>query len=106
MRLRDYDARFIDYTGRTGEPNALRFRCPCSENCEAIIVVAFTPDFSGNVVESRFKPWQRVNGTTVDDLTLAPSINLFPSDMLLKNGERFAHPGWHGFLTNGELRTC
>ena len=79
----------------------MHFRCPCKPDCEHLIAVAFTPDLDGKPAPNELgsKPWERVSGTTAEDITLAPSILLYPS-------AHDGHQGWHGFLRNGELQTC
>jgi hypothetical protein len=65
------------------------------------ITVPFDPPLDGNPYPSELKasPWQRTGGPDFETLTLSPSIWLHAT-------EHDGHPGWHGFLTNGELKTC
>lgn len=43
-----------------------------------------------------------VSGTSLDDLTLTPSILFHPRTCRAMDEDC---PGWHGFITNGEVRT-
>jgi hypothetical protein len=122
MRLRDLDAQWIyDAT-----PNARRtcyhasvvgaqgilFQCPkCAEACEmgeedgrrfargAHYIAVFFANPQGAPVaphEADHNPRWTMSGTSVDDLTLSPSVNL---DTGPDGGCR-----WHGFVTNGEAQ--
>lgn len=98
MKLTDYDPRFSRIQGED-RLTYLSFRCPCAPTCEMRIHVAFTPALDGSETPAIHKPWKRSGGDTFETITLAPSIWFHGED----------HPpckGWHGFLTNGELRTC
>lgn len=79
----------------------LTFRCPCKPECDCRIAIPFTPDLEGNPAPATVfqKAWQRVSGSTFEDLTLAPSILLHASDW-------DGHQGWHGFLRNGVLESA
>ena len=47
-------------------------------------------------------PRWAASGSTVADLTLKPSVNVHAD----RNRGPRACPGWHGFITNGEVRSC
>jgi hypothetical protein len=98
MRLTDFAPRFTHSHGDERITH-IGFRCPCKPDCAVEIVVSFTPALDGSETPAEWKPWRRESGSTFDDLTLSPSIHLHPSPH-----ENCA--GWHGFLQNGELKTC
>lgn len=79
----------------------LRFRCPCAEACQEVICVPFTPALDGTEAPPARRPWKRTGGSTLDDLSLQPSIWFHGEEIAGSNCK-----GWHGYLTNGELRPC
>ena len=91
MRLADLDPKWIAHTGRHGM--GVMFRCPCgTEACRYPngLPIWFENPIDGGAPDLEVKNrWQRT-GDTIETLTLAPSI--FP-------------PCWHGFVTNGQIRT-
>jgi hypothetical protein len=96
MKLTDYAPRF-GCTTNDDRLTHLHFRCPCSEQCDQEITVSFTPALDSSETPAAWKPWRRESGSTVEDLTLSPSINFYPAG---------ACKGWHGFLRGGQLETC
>ena len=102
MRLTDQEPEFLHAHGHPGSKAYLAFRCPCSPTCENTISIPFTPMLDGQPCPEFIKcQWQRTGGSTFEDLSLAPSIN-FHGD----KDHGGPCPGWHGFLTNGNLLTC
>ena len=106
MKLVDLDPRWVGAGGegitRDGQPVPERhgvgvtFLCPC-RSCGIRCYVPFAnPLDGGPAYEVDCACWQRT-GETFDALTLTPSI-LRSTD---KGG-----CGWHGFVTNGEVRGC
>lgn len=76
----------------------LGFDCPCG--CGEHVFVAFANPMDGRSPHVSHPPgqrqptWQRA-GETFETLTLTPSI--------LRNQSK-GGCGWHGFITNGEIR--
>lgn len=71
---------------------AIEFDCPCgTANCLCIIEFA-NPEDGAGPSRSDGHTWQRT-GTTFETLSLTPSIL------------RRSPCGWHGYLTDGELRS-
>ena len=108
--LKELNARFVGAGGegvfnadgspapqRTGVGVALD--CPCGK-CDEYhwLFVPFTnPIDGGPAVEHLGRPtWQRT-GDTIETLTLSPSI--------LRSIEK-GGCGWHGYIENGQVRTC
>lgn len=68
----------------------------CPSGCGEFICVNVEPAMDGGPRYDgtpNAKYWQR-RGDTFENLTLTPSIL------------RMGGCGWHGFVTNGEIRTC
>ena len=101
MKLTDLEPRWIG-TGGEGvyDKNmnpvparhgvAISFDCPCG--CEYPLCVMFANPIDGGEPIRDRTTWQRT-GETFEDLTLTPSIL------------RVGGCVWHGFITNGEVRT-
>lgn len=94
MKLTDLHAQFVlvKPDGALGKmpdalgANAIMFDCPCARGERLIINLANpigAPRVAGNA-------WA-ATGKTVDDLSLSPSVN---------------SGCWHGWITNGEARSC
>lgn len=113
MRLTELEPKFIRYEGRnikhhlpsTTGAQGVMFLCPACfvKNKGAVgthlIEVSFADrgvtDDQGSVNrEGKPSRWS-VSGTSYDNLTLTPSILIDPA------GE--CCPGWHGFVTSGEV---
>lgn len=106
MKLTDLEPQFIGAGGegvtRGGQPVPRRdgvgllCRCPCG-NCDPdtcwLYVPFANPLDGGPQLDSQ--GWQRT-GHTFETLTLTPSIH--------RLGPRSC--GWHGFITDGEVRSC
>lgn len=109
MRLADLDPRFVGAGGagitRDGQPVpervgvGLMCRCPCG-GCDPdtnwLFVEFANPLDGGPPLDAVTPKWQRT-GHTFETLTLTPSI--------LRSREK-GGCGWHGFITDGEVRTC
>lgn len=111
MKLVDLDPRWVGAGGEgisrrrpdgTLEPVPARhgigvtFDCPCGR-CGVRGFVPFeNPLDGGPPLHDEHARWQR-SGETFDALTLRPSI--------LRSTDE-GGCGWHGFVTNGELRGC
>ena len=86
-------------SGPDGQPRSRRegcgimLDCPCGDRSEGhqLFVPFANPLDGGPCLEP--KGWQRT-GDTFETLTLTPSI------------QRMEDCRWHGFITNGEVRTC
>lgn len=93
MRLADLNGQLLP---SAEEARLLAFDCPCG--CPCGICISFTPALDGSVVPDGRHPWQRVSGSTLEDITLSPSILIYPSPA---NGCK----GWHGYVQNGSVTT-
>jgi len=104
MRLTELNPRWIGRdSGFTADPNdggcGLAFACP---HCRKVtIAVHFDKPLDGGPGRSPQHCWHRTAGATFETLTLAPSIDhsTFEAD-----GTRVPH--WHGYIVDGEIRTC
>lgn len=105
IKLIDLKPRWVGYGGegitRYGKPVPERFgvgisfRCPCGE-CKRRLMVYFENPLDGKGLIDGYgthNTWRRT-GKAFEDISLTPSI-------LRKDGCR-----WHGFLTDGILRSC
>ena len=102
MRLRDLpEASFVratetgwTHTETVDGANAVLFDCPCGEH---VNLIAFEPTLNAPPSPSGLSRsggrWRRDSGTTLDDLTLSPSIAVNT-----RHGEC-----WHGFIRVGEV---
>lgn len=119
MKLRDLEARLVRYESRPdgeyqidvaslSEAQGVVFLCPlCYQHNDGSVgthgvAVTFTDrgvtDAQGSHgTNGNPTRWKVEGGTTLDDLTLSPSI-------LLEGGPHGAPDGcgWHGFVRNGE----
>jgi hypothetical protein len=107
MKLVDLNPRFVGAGGegisdKDGNPSPARhgigllFTCPCGK-CDEYhdCFVSFANQLDGGPPLPDERPlWQRT-GDTFETLTLTPSI--------LRSVEK-GGCGWHGFITNGEVR--
>lgn len=106
MLLRDLDSSlvFVDDTGSlkylptTTGANAVFFECPCGEHHN---LIAFEPTMDAALspagLSSNGGRWKLVSGTTVDDLTLSPSI------AIRSRPGQTTEDCWHGFITDGKV---
>jgi hypothetical protein len=102
MKLVDLEPVFVSHGGEgvtlDGQPVPLTLgvglicRCPCG--CINQLYVPFANPIGPGPLMSQ-EGWLRV-GDSFEDLTLTPSIFRAPA----KGG-----CGWHGFITQGEIRT-
>lgn len=128
MRLRDLDATFIGqatengYTRQDGIEGAqgLMFQCPsCGAGKERgeedgrrfirgahYIRVCFSnprnAPVAGDVVAGGKPPWELVSGTSLDDVTVSPSINC---DIPWQDEQGVSHESsckFHGFVREGD----
>lgn len=102
MRLADLEPEFLRHEGRTliGVPfeqaQSIWFECPaCRGPRGHHVLVSFADrglanDQGSQNRESQPSRWQ-VSGTSIDDLTLRPSIDCTPNCP------------WHGYITAGEV---
>lgn len=104
MKLTDLNPRWIGAGGEgisraDGSPAPKRegvgimFDCPCGTPEEVVYVDIDPPMDGGEPLREPRHMWKR-QGDTFETLTLTPSI-------LKLDGCK-----WHGFVTNGEIRTC
>lgn len=93
VKLADLHPQFLDeHHGTRGA--GIAFDCPCGNHEEDHrCYVPFSVALDGTPGGHGEKGWQRT-GDTVETLTLTPSI------------QRLEDCRWHGFITNGEVRTC
>jgi hypothetical protein len=96
MRLADLNAKFLR-ASHEERLSFLSFDCPCG--CPVGTGVSFTPALDGSAVPDDRKVWQRASGSTIEDITLTPSV-------LIHAEPSHGCKGWHGFITNGELKSC
>ena len=106
MRLSALDARFVGYVDREhfqmegvsfAQADGVIFLCPLcyAKNGGEVGTHSVLVWFAGRKVPAEVRPLPRwaVSGTSVDDLTLSPSIDLRGGD-------------WHGWVRNGEATSC
>lgn len=101
-KLVDLNPRWVfdDQHRRIG----VSFRYPVSckfnlgDDCRAYVQFANTLDGAPH----NPKGWQRA-GETFETLTLTPSVLAHHQDF---TGQSSGECDWHGFVTNGEVRTC
>jgi hypothetical protein len=96
MHLRDLNAKFLS-ASHEERLSFVSFDCPCG--CAVGTGFAFTPALDGSAVSEARRPHTRISGSTIEDLTLSPSL------LIYANADHGCK-GWHGFLTNGELKSC
>jgi hypothetical protein len=105
MRLADLNPIFLssggpgvsDAQGRAvplREGVGVQFDCPCG--CASPCFVAFANPLDGGPAVNGIGPGWKREGTTFEALTLTPSV---------QRGES-CPKRWHGFITNGEVRSC
>ncbi len=102
MKLTDLNPRWL-YSGLDDEGDltadsrrvGVTFDCPCgcSPDGQRVAIEFSNPIEGGAPTRSDGHTWQRT-GETFETLTLSPSIL------------RRRACGWHGFVTNGEIRTA
>ncbi len=95
MRLADLNPTFLGAKTKGGwrDGVGVELSCPCG--CDRGLYVPFAnPIDGGPSIEPR--GWQRT-GDTFDTLTLHPSI--------LRDKAK-GGCGWHGWITNGEVKAC
>lgn len=105
MRLTELNPKFLasfDAGGSKTLGMGVSFACPCGrhEDAHRLYVPFANPIGPGplaSVVDQR--GWTR-SGETFETLTLTPSIL-----RVEKREEDGIGCGWHGFITNGEVRT-
>jgi hypothetical protein len=99
MRLTDLAPRWTAQEGRHGQ--GIVFQCPLHPDVDGDTVGAsFRNPIDGGTPYFEQSGWDR-SGDTFETLTLTPSIAAgfcFGWDV----GE-IQRPGWHGFITNGEV---
>ena len=84
---------------KTGEPVPYRdkigigFDCPCGKCGERAFIPFRNPVHGDDPIETENHTWERI-GETFENMTLKPSI------------QRMGGCRWHGFLTNGVLKSC
>jgi len=104
MKLTDLNPKFVSHGGegvtnsKTGEQIpyvdkiGISFDCPCGECGERTLLCFENPVHGGAAIEKQ-NTWKR-KGETFETMTLTPSI------------QRMGGCRWHGYLTNGELKSC
>lgn len=100
-KLTDLNPSWLDAGGEgisradTGEPvphqRGVGVMCDCPCGCEKELFVPFKVALDGTPHRTD-KGWDRT-GDTFETLTLTPSIR------------RIGGCGWHGFITNGQVKT-
>jgi Family of unknown function (DUF6527) len=92
VKLADLNPQFLDEHG--GAKGAgIAFDCPCGNHDEEHrCYVPFAIALDGSPVGHGERGWKRT-GDTFETLTLTPSIQRLDCR-------------WHGFITNGEVRTA
>lgn len=113
VNLFDLGATLWAECGRHGQ--GVTFNCPLCVRAgferPGLVSVAFANpidggaplgphvDEHGKVVGQRFL-WQRT-GTSIEDLTLSPSLDASRSEHVDRVGRGGRHAGWHGHVQNG-----
>lgn len=107
MKLTSKNAVFIFEASPAG---SFSHHCPSIAQAQGVLLwecplgdrhVILIP-FEGRGLPSQFEPglprWQLVSGTSIENLTIAPSINLDVLDPVTHK-----HPDckWHGYIVNG-----
>ena len=75
---------------RTGV--GISFDCPCGECGERVLLNFEKPIDGGEVITNQQPAWERI-GNIFENMTLRPSI------------QRLGKCRWHGFLTDGVLKS-
>lgn len=104
MKLAERNGRFVSQQERIGI--GVAFECPA---CGERHWVPFANPIDGGECVYPQGGWQRT-GETIETLTLTPSIVFYPTQYPIrivdgKSETLSACPGWHGYITNGELVT-
>lgn len=105
MNLIELQPEFIKYNGTDSitpgvyldSAQGIQFYCPKKE-CDHMIQISFadrgvTEEQGSKNDEGKPSRW-KVSGTSFNNLTLTPSIFLNKTC------------GWHGFVTDGKIKTC
>lgn len=112
MKLAELEARFWSEPGRHGM--GVTFDCPLCVRAgfesRGIVSVAFANPIDGGAPAADYANpgcvpvkrlrWQRT-GTTLEDLTLAPSLDCSHGLHVDCVGRGGKHAGWHGHVQNG-----
>lgn len=107
MKLRELDAVFIGHVDFVSASfreqdtingaQGVMFECPLCHGHQ--VLVWFKNPIRAPIVPDHFKPgpyrWE-TSGSSLDDLTLIPSVNL--------DVEPDSPCKWHGYVTNGEAK--
>lgn len=116
MKLTDLEPRWVGYIsgglwkpGTFKEAQGVFFLCPSCfiKNNGPVGTHALIIPFANRGAPETCC-WQ-ASGTDLTDLTLSPSINVHPTPVTKDTLPEFVNElckGWHGFITNGEIRTC
>ena len=94
MKLTSLNPEFINGSGDR-EGIGLMFDCPCGCTARAFVTFSNPLDGRGPFTE-KFRPLWKRTGEYFETMTLTPSIHR------IKN---LGGCGWHGWLTNGELKS-
>jgi len=93
IKLTNLNPNFFSASGAMGA--GIFFDCPCG--CNQRRHVAFSNPIHGENNLSKDRPVWKRTGDKFESMTLTPSIHIVKE----KGG-----CGWHGYLTDGEFKSC
>lgn len=106
MKLKDLNARFLSHNGEGKCFVGVEFDCPCGHPRCANLFVPFKQPLGERVEPYPYaeKGWDRT-GEAIETLTLRPSVQRVKVDPT-EDGDGWHICAWHGYITNGEAKSC
>jgi hypothetical protein len=103
-KLTDLNARFLPLHGSDGKCLAgVELDCPCGHPKCVSLFVPFKNPIGVGAGPYGEKGWERT-GDTIERLTLRPSVQRVANGPY--EGDDHFVCSWHGYITDGEARTC